>query len=119
MLWLRRPLLKELLRDTGSIYGHLGWDISSYVLRLMDQIFGAACLQNLIIYHYGKFHHSKERWKRDFDVILFYSKNPAACTFNHDAVLDAYRERTEIRIDKAVEAGRRYKTVKGRRRYYQ
>ena len=119
MLWYRLPLLRELLSDTGSIYVHLGWDISSYVLGLMDEIFGATCLQNLIIYNYGKFRHSKERWKRDFDVILFYAKNPAAWTFNHDAVLDAYRERTEVRFDKVDEAGKRYKIVKGRRVYYQ
>lgn len=119
MLWLRLPLLKELLSDTGSIYVHLGWDISGYVLALMNEVFGAACLQNLIIYNYGKFRHSKERWKRDFDVILFYTKNPTAWTFNHDAVWDEYQERTEIRFDKVDDMGRRYKIVKGRRIYYQ
>ena len=119
MLWQRLPLLRDLLSDTGSIYLHLGWDISSYVLALTNEVFGEDCLQNVIIYNYGKFHHSKGRWKRDFDVILFYSKNPTAWTFNHDAVLDEYRERTEIRFDKVDDAGRRYKIVKGRRVYYQ
>ncbi|HEV8716751.1 MAG TPA: site-specific DNA-methyltransferase [Candidatus Binatia bacterium] len=119
MLWQRLPLLRDLLSDTGSIYLHLGWDIGSYVLALMNEVFGEDCLQNIIIYNYGKFHHSKERWKRDFDVILFYAKNPTAWTFNHDAVLEEYRERTEIRFDKVDDAGRRYKIVKGRRVYYQ
>ena len=119
MLWQRLPLLRELLSDTGSIYVHLGWDISSYVLALMNEVFGEDCLQNVIIYNYGKFHHSKERWKRDFDVILFYAKNPTTWTFNHDVVLDEYQERTEIRFDKVDDTGRRYKIVKGRRVYYQ
>jgi len=119
MLWQRLPLLRELLSDSGSIYIHLGWDISSYVLALMNEVFGEDCLQNIIIYNYGKFRHSKERWKRDFDVILFYAKNPTTWTFNHDAVLDQYRKRTEIRFDKVDDAGRRYKIVKGRRVYYQ
>ncbi len=119
MLWQRLPLLRELLSDRGSIYIHLGWDISSYVLALMNEVFGEDCLQNVIIYNYGKFRHSKERWKRDFDVILFYAKNPTTWTFNHDAVLEQYRERTEIRFDKVDDAGRRYKIVKGRRVYYQ
>jgi len=70
MLWQRLPLLRELLSDRGSIYLHLGWDICSYVLALMNEVFGENCLQNVIIYNYGKFRHSKERWKRDFDVIL-------------------------------------------------
>jgi len=119
MLWQRLPLLRELLSPTGSIYIHLGWDISSYILTLMNEVFGEDCLQNVIIYNYGKFHHSKERWKRDFDVILFYSKDPTVWTFNHDAVLDEYQERTEIRFDKVDDVGRRYKIVKGRRVYYQ
>jgi adenine-specific DNA-methyltransferase len=119
MLWQRLPLLRTLLSDTGSIYIHLGWDISSYVLTLMNEVFGEDCLQNIIIYNYGTFHHSKERWKRDFDAILFYSKNPTAWTFNHNAVRDPYRHRTEIRFDKVDEVGRRYKIVKGRRVYYQ
>jgi DNA modification methylase len=73
----------------------------------------------VIVYNYGKFHHSKERWKRDFDIILFYSKSPRQWTFNHDLVLDAYREKTEVRFNKVDEEGRRYKIVKGRRVYYQ
>jgi len=119
MLWQRLPLLRALLSDTGSIYVHLGWEVSGYVQLLMNEIFGENCRQNIIIYNYGKFHHSKERWKRDFDVILFYSKNPTTWTFNHDAVLDEYRERTEIRFGKVDEAGKRYKIVKGRRVYRQ
>lgn len=119
MLWQRLPLLRELLSDSGSIYIHLGWDISGYVLALMNEVFGEDCLQNVIIYNYGKFRHSKERWKRDFDVLLFYAKNPTTWTFNHAAVLDEYRERTEIRFDKVDDTGRRYKIVKGRRVYYQ
>lgn len=119
MLWQRLPLCRALLSDTGSIYLHIGWEMSGYVQMLMNEIFGETCLQNLIIYNYGKFHHSKERWKRDFDVILFYAKHPTARTFNHDAVLDAYQERTEIRFDKVDENGKRYKIVKGRRVYYQ
>jgi DNA modification methylase len=119
MLWRRLPLCRALLSGTGSLYVHIGWEMSGYVQMLMNEIFGETCLQNLIIYNYGKFHHSKERWKRDFDVILFYTKHPTNRTFNHAAVLDAYQGRTEIRFDKVDENGKRYKIVKGRRVYYQ
>jgi hypothetical protein len=74
------------------MYVQIGWEVGAHVQLLMNELFGEDCLQNLIIYNYGKFHHSKERWKRDFDIILFYSKNPRRWTFNHDAVMDAYRE---------------------------
>lgn len=119
MLWPRLRLMYELLSPTGSMYVQIGWEVSAHVQLLMNEMFGEDCLQNLIIYNYGKFHHSKARWKRDFDVILFYAKNPRRWTFNHDAVLDAYREKTEIRFDKVDEEGRRYKIVKGRRVYRQ
>ncbi len=119
MLSQRLTLLRELLSDKGSVYVHLGWDISGYMLGLMNEIFGEDCLQNIIVYNFGKFRHSKERWKRDFDIILFYSKNPTEWTFNHDDVLDEYQEKTEIRFDKVDEEGRRYKILKGRRVYYQ
>jgi DNA modification methylase len=119
MLWPRLRLMYDLLSPTGSMYVQIGWEVSAHVQLLMNELFGEDCLQNLIIYNYGKFHHSKERWKRDFDVILFYAKNPRQWTFNHDAVLDAYREKTEVRFDKVDEEGRRYKIVKGRRAYHQ
>lgn len=115
MLWSRLQLMRDLLSPTGSIYVHIGWEVSAYVQLLMNEVFGDDCLQNMIIYNYGKFHHSKERWKRDFDVLLFYAKDPQRWTFNHDAALDAYQHRTEIRFDKIDEEGRRYKIVKGRR----
>lgn len=119
MLWPRLRFMRDLLSPTGSIYVHIGWEVGAHVQLLMNEIFGEDCLQNVIIYNYGKFHHSKERWKRDFDMLLFYSKDAQRWTFNHDAVLDAYREKTEIRFDKVDEEGRRYKIVKGRRVYHQ
>lgn len=119
MLWPRLQLMYDLLSPTGSMYVQIGWEVGAHVQLLLNELFGENCLQNLIIYNYGKFHHSKERWKRDFDVILFYSKDPRRWTFNHDAVLDQYRETTEVRFDKVDEAGRRYKIVKGRRAYHQ
>jgi adenine specific DNA methylase Mod len=119
MLWPRLQIMHELLSAAGSIYVHIGWEVSAYVQLLMNEVFGAHCLQNMLIYNYGKFHHSKDRWKRDFDVLLFYSKDPRRWTFNHDEVLDEYGKRTEVRFDKVDEEGRRYKFVKGRRVYRQ
>jgi DNA modification methylase len=119
MLWPRLRLMYDLLSPTGSMYVQIGWEVSAHVQLLMNEMFGEDCLQNLIIYNYGKFHHSKERWKRDFDVILFYSKSPRQWTFNHNVVLDAYQEKTEVRFDKVDEEGRRYKIVKGRRVHHQ
>lgn len=119
MIYERLVLMRDLLAEDGSIYVHIGWDIAVYIIALMNEIFGIGCLQNIIVYNYGKFRHSKDRWKRDFDLLLYYSKNPSVWTFNHDEVLDEYQEKTEVRFDKVDEEGKRYKILKGRRVYYQ
>jgi adenine specific DNA methylase Mod len=54
MLSQRLILLRELLSDKGSIYVHIGWDIGGYVLDVMNEIFGEDCLQNIIVYNFGK-----------------------------------------------------------------
>jgi DNA modification methylase len=116
MMYDRLVLMRELLADDGSIYVHLGWEIAPSVKLIMDEIFGQANLQNQIVYNFGKFHASRERWRRDWDVILFYTKSDK-WQFNHDQVLDPYLEKTDIRFDKVDEEGRRYKIVKGQRFY--
>lgn len=108
--------LRELLAENGSIYVHIGWDISIFIAQIMNEVFTKEYLQNLIIYNFGKFHASKDRWRRDYDVILFYTKGQY-WTFNHDEVLDSYLEKTQIRFDRIDENGNRYKIVKGRKVY--
>jgi adenine specific DNA methylase Mod len=116
MMYDRLVLMRELLAENGSIYVHLGWEIAPSVKLIMDEIFGQANLQNQIIYTFGKFHASRERWRRDWDTILFYTKSDN-WRFNHDQVLDPYLEKTDIRFDKVDQEGRRYKIVKGQRFY--
>jgi DNA modification methylase len=115
----RLIFLREILAEDGSIYVHLDWKKGHYVKVLMDQIFGEENFQNDIIYNFGKFRYSKERWKRDYVNILFYTKNPAHWIFNCEDVLDPYLAKTDRRFDKTDEEGRRYKYLKGRKIYMQ
>ena len=120
LIWLNARLyeMKRLLKPTGSIYVHCDWHASHYIKVEMDKIFGHENFQNEIIWNFGKFRASKKRWKRDFEIIFWYTMSQYR-TFNHDAVLDPYADATDRRFDKVDDDGRRYKWLKGRKIYDQ
>jgi adenine-specific DNA-methyltransferase len=78
MLYDRLRLMSELLSPSGSIYIHLGWDITQHIKVLADEILGRGSFINEVIWkrqsahsdvtqgatHYGRVH----------DVILFYGR---------------------------------------------
>jgi len=70
----RIVLMKELLKDSGSIFVHLDWHASHYVKVMMDRIFGMSNFRNEIIWHYYMGGKSKKEFARKHDVILYYSK---------------------------------------------
>ncbi|MBD8879237.1 site-specific DNA-methyltransferase [Rhodanobacter sp. 7MK24] len=53
MITPRLILMRELLSDTGSIYVHLGIQVSHYVKILMDEIFGKGNFVQEVIWAYG------------------------------------------------------------------
>ena len=86
MIYDRLRLISELLSSSGSVYIHLGWDISQYVKVVADEVFGTGSFINEIIWkrqsahsdvaqgatHYGRIH----------DVMLFYARG-TDFTWNH------------------------------------
>jgi len=78
MMYERLALMRDLLADDGSIYVHMGWQVSHQIRSVMDEIFGASKYLNQIIWkrqtahsdgnqgakHYGRLH----------DLIFVYSK---------------------------------------------
>ena len=53
MITPRLVLMRELLRDTGSIYVHLGIQVSHYVKIVMDEVFGKDNFVQEVIWAYG------------------------------------------------------------------
>src|SRR5690348_12425436 len=53
MITPRLVLMRELLSDTGSIYVHLGIQVSHYVKIVMDEIFGKGNFIQEVIWAYG------------------------------------------------------------------
>jgi len=75
MMYERLALMKELLKETGSIYIHLGPNISHYVKPIIDEVFGDENYRNEIIWQRFNFHADATRYGIVHDSILFYSKS--------------------------------------------
>ncbi|HEY4410764.1 MAG TPA: site-specific DNA-methyltransferase [Acidimicrobiia bacterium] len=85
MLADRLTLMRELLRDTGSLYIHVDAIAGHYVKVVADEIFGAGSFQREIIWRIGwvsGFKSAARNWIRNHDTILFYVKSPGSFTFN-------------------------------------
>ncbi|MGC8895063.1 MAG: site-specific DNA-methyltransferase, partial [candidate division WOR-3 bacterium] len=82
MMYDRLVLMRELLADNGSIYVHLDWHVGHYVKVIMDEIFGKENFRNEIVWCYEKPRPAEKQFKRNHDIILFYSKNPEDWIFN-------------------------------------
>ncbi|NQT81517.1 site-specific DNA-methyltransferase [bacterium] len=113
MLCERLIVMRELLAEDGSIYVHVGPGVVHYVKSLMDELFGADCYRNEIIWKRDVAGKGAKRissqWPRNADHILFYSKSPQRWFFRQQ-----YRELTEKqkRVYRYSEPdGRRFKTV--------
>lgn len=73
MIAPRLVLIRELLRQGGSLYVHLDWHVGHYVKIVLDEIFGKENFVNEIVWHYKSFHgQTKGYFPRKHDVIYFY-----------------------------------------------
>lgn len=69
-------LMRELLKETGSFYIHLGPNISHYVKILVDDIFGQWSFRNEIVWRRSNSHNkTTEQYGPIHDSILFYTKS--------------------------------------------
>ena len=98
MMRKRLIIMRELLKDTGSIYIHLDATVGHYVKILMDELFGLESFQREIIWRIGWISGYKsvaKNWIRNHDTILFYVKTPSNFTFNKEYVpyADDYKRR--------------------------
>jgi len=71
-------LLHELLADNGSIYIHVGWQVSSFIRSIFDEVFGANNLRNELVWQRFNFHADAKRFGTVHETIWFYTKNEAA-----------------------------------------
>jgi len=71
-------LLRELLKDNGTIFVHVGWQVSSAVRLILDEIFGAERHLNEIIWkrtpHAGSSKARSNKFPVNHESIFWYSK---------------------------------------------
>ncbi|MGI9306772.1 MAG: DNA methyltransferase [Gammaproteobacteria bacterium] len=78
---IRLMEMRRVLKPTGGIYLHCDPTMSHWLKLLMDRIFGVKNFRNEIIWGYEKPRPAAKIWRRNHDVIFFYSKG-AEYTFN-------------------------------------
>jgi len=75
MMYERLTLMKELLSEKGSIYVHVGTQVSASIRLVMNDIFGRENLLNEIIWQRTASHNDPRRYGIVHDSILFYGKS--------------------------------------------
>src|SRR5260370_4150951 len=105
-MYERLILLKELLADDGSIYVHMGWQKSSYMRCIMDEVFGIENLRNEIVWQRFNFHADANRFGTVHETIWFYIKSQSA-TF-HKQYMPVKESLIESHYTFRDENGRRY-----------
>ena len=74
MLCIRLFLIRDLLKDSGTLWVHLDWHSSHYVKVFLDEIFGDKNFINEIVWQYKSGGSSKKHFARKHDTILVYGK---------------------------------------------
>ena len=75
MMVERLSLMKELLKDTGTIYVHVGEQVVCEVCLLMKDIFGLENYRNVITWQRFGAHNDADRYGRVTEFLLFFSKS--------------------------------------------
>lgn len=74
MLTLRLLFMRDLLADNGVIWVHLDWHVAHCVRLILDELFGAQCFVNEVIWSYKSGGAGSRHFARKHDTLLFYAK---------------------------------------------
>ena len=121
----RLVLMKEILKDTGSLYLHCDPTASHYIKIIMDGIFGYDNFRNEIVWHYRRYSAKSQDFQRMHDILLRYSRSE---NFIFNTLYQEYQETNKKnhpwekdeegkkfywKRGKDIEAYRVYENVKG------
>ncbi len=85
MIVPRLVLMRELLKESGSLYVHLDPAVGHYVKIVLDELFGRQNFQRELIWRIGwvsGYKSAAKNWIRNHDNIYFYVKNKEQFFFN-------------------------------------
>src|SRR5579872_3294399 len=90
-------LLHELLHENGSIYVHIGWQVSAGARLIMDEVFGSENFLNEIVWQRSSAHNDARRFGIIHDTIILYSKtdrwtfNPVYSHYDEGYIKERFR----------------------------
>ena len=67
---------RDILAPHGSFYLHIDFRRSAHLRLLLDEVFGADCLVNEIVWAYALGGSTSRRFQRKHDTILLYARTP-------------------------------------------
>jgi adenine specific DNA methylase Mod len=73
-IYERLYLMRELLKDTGSIYVHVDYRTSHYLRFILDDLFGEDNFRNEIIWFYRRWASPSKSFQKMHDTIFFFTK---------------------------------------------
>ena len=68
-------LLRELLRENGSLYVHLDYHVSHYAKAVLDEVFGSDNFKSEIIWKRQAAHSDPKRYGPIHDTLFYYGKS--------------------------------------------
>ena len=89
----RIDIMKELLKDTGSIFVHCDKSAEHIVRVVLDKVFGEKNFQSEIIWSYKRWSNSKKGLLPTHQNIYFYSKTK---NFKFNTIFTSYSETTNV-----------------------
>ena len=108
---LRLRVMRNKLKDTGSLFLHCDATASHYIKILLDGIFGIKNFINEIIWSYQGTSQSKRSFKRKHDVIFFYSKDNKKYYFDDVGSSEPISSFSKSKYTKQDEKGK-YKEIR-------
>ena len=78
-MYPRLLLMRELLKEAGSIFVHIDWRVGHYMKVILDDIFGKENFRNEIIWKRGTMKGAKavgNQMGRNHDTILWFARSP-------------------------------------------
>ncbi len=97
MIYERLRLMNDLLADDGSIYVHIGPNVSHLLRAVMDEVFSITNFRNEIIWQRHGAHNDSKQYGVVHDSILFYSKsdkwtyNPVFMAYDDEYIEERFR----------------------------
>jgi adenine-specific DNA-methyltransferase len=95
MIYERLVIMRELLKDTGSIFVHCDWRVNCYLHTMLKDVFGDN-LRNEIIWCYtGPGSPGMSQFNRKHDNIYWFSKKEKGFKFNDREIRIPHDEKTQ------------------------